>query len=409
MVQNPKVLCEVLLKAQRSDGLLSAKEMQGVPAELLQSVFPDKYGRLKVPETFRIANDVNATEQNVVLFSGGFGSGATLWKLVTRNATKTAVFLENMFPKPVDDARSECVKYVMTLARGTDGSLLVTGNPPQTMLSTAPAPKDAHLLPRRGRIALCIAVMHSATDPEGAKPVLVWGSVQDCTDVFYAMRDWGLRHACVYPDRVTALYSLSRAIALGHSYYEELYEGKLAPGACLPPDTLNNLCSCWQHEADTEVAYLLQPGEKEKPFEACCGSCAGCSRWYAALDRLYVAVPAINVLPAGTEDDRHFSNIPTARIKVAEVNGDGKLFLPDVVVDDADEDDDEKEKNPVEPEREEEESQSEDDGYDFENQDDEDADYQDDEYVEEPSDDSEPDEEAIDNLKKRKKRKKNDD
>lgn len=257
MLPSAQTLCDILIKASETLPL----DLKNVPLELISAVYPEKYAHLVKPiETDdsreqTVFNELPYDTDFVAMFSGGIGSTAALWKLVTSGRDFTLMYIEKMFYPEVEAARTVYVKDMVLEGK------LSNGHPFQregnvSLLDSCEAPRNAHLLTRKARVAVIVARVYEHMKlwnvqnqgQSGSQAVaFVWGSVFDCTDVFRAMHNWKVKHVILFPNRETALLCVSH----GEVVTDNLRDKHRVPALCYAPgpmliyQCLNRTCSCW--------------------------------------------------------------------------------------------------------------------------------------------------------------------
>jgi hypothetical protein len=319
MLPSSSVVCDVLLKAANS--ITPITNLHGVPVEVLAAVYPEKY-QTNIPDEKpdNVSLSLPFGHDLLLLTSGGIGSTASLWKIISSGRDCKLFFAEGLYSKALENVKKKFIKELVTETRGNNGQPLADGSIDsgfQTWLDSSMAPKNAHLLCRKARIVLLTAMAREKFPVSSETPIsLVWGCTYDCRQVFQALQPWGFQHTIPFITHDTALFALSHGEVVTDTLKEKhgVTSRTISPGPMLVPQCLNQVCSCWDHASDTDQAFAPRTELIHKPFLAMCGDCHGCKRWYEAANVLYEKFPHIRF---GTkdygngDDDRYWENIPS--------------------------------------------------------------------------------------------------
>jgi hypothetical protein len=300
-IPNSKVLCSVLSKAEQSKTRLNIKA-DFLP--ILQSVLPDIYGNPTFPAHDTIQTQFPPDKDIVILLSGGLGSCASLWRLLSSGRDPSIVFIEGLFQKPIELKRRECIKNIMLEGRSSTGTPLMDMDTHTTWLSTLKAPKEAKLLSRKSKIALIISLIWEAYDGNGL-PSLIWGNVHDSLDVLQSMKSWGFTHVVPFDNDNSFVFCLSEAENISDTLREKynVYNLILSPSQIMPKQITNLVCSCQEFkERNNQIG----------PFASMCLKCSGCSRYFDSWKDIVIDVHCIHV-GSLKDDHRYYTNMPTFR------------------------------------------------------------------------------------------------
>jgi hypothetical protein len=258
------------------------------------------------------------------MLSGGLGSTASLWRILTSGKECKILFAENMFSKNLETTRRKFIKDLMLDGKASNGVPLATGSKEEgykTWISSLATPRGSNILPRRARITLLtsLAYEYALNDPTSSQPLtLVWGSVFDCYDLFEQLKIWNVKHIVPFPNRETALFCLSHGEIVSDTLISRHYvtPREFAPDCMLLYECLNQVCSCWDNNMDTKVIYESRLEDLDKPFLSMCGKCSGCERWYDAVQILRQDMPNIRFgskSSSGGDEDRNWKTCATMK------------------------------------------------------------------------------------------------
>lgn len=139
------VLCKVLLNAEKSITPLKIKK-DYLP--ILQAILPEIYGSKEdLLESTTISNSLSSSSP-LVLLSGGLGSCASLWRVLTYGRDPSIVFVENLFQANLELKRRNCVANIMLESRTCTGNPLIDMTTNKSWLSSLSSPTDAKKLSR---------------------------------------------------------------------------------------------------------------------------------------------------------------------------------------------------------------------------------------------------------------------
>jgi hypothetical protein len=311
-------VCNILIKAGKTKEPLS--DLKGVPVEILSAVYPDIYkSEFKEEKPENVTYSLPFGSELVLMASGGLGSTASLWKILSSGRDCKVLFVEGMYDKLLESTRKKFIKELMTEGRGNNGNPLADGSIEeglQTWLDSVIAPVNAHLLPRKARIILLSILAYEKFQSAIS---LVWGATFDCLDVFRALIPWKIQHVLPFSTFDTALFSLSYGEIVTDTLKEKhgVTSRTISPGPMLVSQCLNHVCSCWDNPLDTNEKYQPRKEAIHKPFLAMCGKCNGCQRWLEAAELLYEKVPYIRFgtkESGADDDDHHWSTVSTLEI-----------------------------------------------------------------------------------------------
>lgn len=195
--------------------------LEGVSAELkplISLIWPEKFEVSLISNSGSVMDKIPFGADLLVMFSGGVGSTAALWNVISRGRDASVLFVEGGYPAVIEKTRGLCIKKVMLEARGDCGKPLTSDQESgyQTWLSSFRGPKGMSRLCRKARIAVLTATTFEAFGSDGsALPSLIWGSVFDCIPLLEeTARFWPFQHVVMFSDLEKALFSLTEAEAV---------------------------------------------------------------------------------------------------------------------------------------------------------------------------------------------------
>lgn len=286
---------------------------------ILSAVFPNTYRPNEEVVTLSqpVIQQLPEDKDLLVLLSGGAGSLASLWRVLSSGREPSVLFVEGCHDGFLEKTRRSCVETVMAEGRNHRGGPLATPDL-KTWLTAVEAPDGMSKLPRKARIVMMVGMVWELLGGLDL-PALVWGSMEE--GLLRCLAPWDFTHVVPFPDRTVSLFALAEAEAITDRLcgFHGFEKNTVAPGAMLVKGCTNIVCSCMDNPLDTEEPFVprtMQESPAPRPFLSMCGRCSGCRPWFDAWTVLCSDIPFIRTGTRQNEkedDDRRPELLPTVR------------------------------------------------------------------------------------------------
>lgn len=249
----------------------------------------------------------------VVMFSGGMGSTAVLWRCAyDPNCTPIVLHCTNFDSVECQKLKLEAILQVMSKSTNSDGGPLVStrgtgscGTPrsASTWLNLFNIP---HKSPaeRKVRLALLIVCGALFVDTDYQKCVFLVGpGINEFPSLEKDMYDFfGIRVVSPFSSKCYALMCFSEAIAISAKMQVQSQEPQKLAGASLPANLSDIMCSC---KTPPPMAVRKNAPLGVFPIRITCGHCESCKSWYSAWLEACLEIPYIKIKGY---DFRHWEN-----------------------------------------------------------------------------------------------------